>query len=37
MSTFVKDASDVFSVFIQFQGTEKEKRARSLSEANRGS
>src|SRR3989442_15788644 len=36
MSTFVKDASDVFSVFIQFQGTEKEKGARSLSEPNQG-
>src|SRR3989454_4064054 len=37
MSTFVKDASDGFSVFIQFQGTEKEKELRSLSEPNRGS
>src|SRR5437870_6647995 len=36
MSTFVKDASDVFSVFIQFQGTENKKAVRSLSEANRG-
>src|SRR5256712_2749156 len=37
MSTFVKDASDVFSVFIQFQGTENEKAVRWLSEPSRGS
>src|SRR3989454_592263 len=37
MSTFVKDASDVFSVFIQFQGTENKKAVRWLSEPSRGS
>src|SRR2546425_12450912 len=37
MATFVKDASDVFSVFIQFQGTGNEKAVRWLSEPSRGS